>query len=135
ALAAGRDGAQQLRVAHVPGPLFAFAPVVVDGLVAGDRRQPGREGPVRFPEAVEVLVHLDEDLLRQVLRLVNPSREPVRHPENPPCVPLDQLAPGSLVSLPAASEEVAVALAQEVRSLPAALRPQAKTARLPPRFS
>ena len=67
------------------------------------------KGPSALPVPVERLVHLDEDLLRQVLGLVHPAREPVGEAEHLPGVPGHQLSPGGLVTVPAPRQEIGVA--------------------------
>ena len=102
--------------------LLPPAAVVVDRVVPGERHQPGAEGPVRLAVLVERLVHLDEDLLRQVLGLVRLSREAIGEAEDFPRVGADELPPGSFVAATAPRQEVGVARGQkslEARSIPA----------------
>src|SRR5262249_14863412 len=100
------------RVVRLLQLLLAAPAVVVDRLVAGHGPEPGPEGPMDRLVAIECLVHLDEDLLRQVLGLVDASREAVGDAEDPPRVPGHELAPGRLAPGAALRQEVVIALDQ-----------------------
>ena len=97
-----RAGCGGREVGHVHPPveglaLLANTPVVVDAEVAGDADEPGLE--VRPPvERAQGLEHLQKDFLGQVLRLLVPSHELVRHVEDLVPVPSHDQVPRSLVA-------------------------------------
>jgi hypothetical protein len=101
----GRRGLEDLGVLCPPEALLLPPPVVVDGVVAGHRHEPGWEGPVGLVISIERLVHLDENLLCQILGLVHPPREAVGEAEDLAGVESDQLMPGTLVPATAPRQE------------------------------
>ena len=109
----GRRRLEHDRVFRPSRPLLAAAAVVVDRVVARHGQQPRAERPVRLPVLVERLVHLDEDLLRQVLGLVDPPGEAVGEAEHLASVACDELPPGGLVAGPAGRQEIGVGRGQE----------------------
>src|SRR5262249_2649523 len=86
-------------------PLALAAAVAIDAEIAGDGKDPGgeREAPV---VAVQVLAGLQEDLLRQLLRVFPLQREGVSRGANLLARVVHHLAPGLVVPLAAASDEV-----------------------------
>src|SRR3990172_8077023 len=108
-------------VLHQHFPLPLSRPVVVDAIVAGDAGEPG--GKIGVPmELVQAAEDLEEDLLRQVLRLIVLAGELVGDVEHPPPEALDHLLPGRIVLPQASLDELRVGrgdipLVQNLRSL------------------
>jgi hypothetical protein len=85
-------------------PFLPHAAVVVDAEVPADADEPGLE--VRAPvEGGQRSEHFQEDVLRQVFRLVVPADELVRDVEHPPPVLADDLLPRLLVALQATLDQ------------------------------
>ena len=82
-------------VLHQHFPLAPPAPIVVDAVVPADRIEPGSEirGAIEFVERAE---DAQKDLLREILRLLVPSREFVRDAEYLAAVTAHDLFPGQL---------------------------------------
>ena len=85
--------------------LLADAAVVIDAQVAADADEPGLEVRAAV-ERVQRLEDLQEDVLRQVLRLVVLPDELVRDVEDLPPVLADDHLPGELVAAQAALDEL-----------------------------
>ena len=76
-------------IRHRDGRVPPLAPQVVQRQVVGDREQPGRElrpGPIPLARPVDP----QEDLLRQVLRLLDPADQVDQDAEQPVLIALDQ---------------------------------------------
>src|SRR5581483_3587516 len=66
--------------------------------ISGDRTYPGDEGPFGMVVAGKSAVHLDEDLLGEVLGVVGRSRKSIANVVNTPGVSLHDFLPGGGVA-------------------------------------
>ena len=88
-------------------------PQVIDRHVVGDLEEPARKlelGPV----PVDVVQHLDEGVLRQILGQLAIAHHPVDQREDRPLVPPDQLAKRGVASLLGQRDDIGVRKIGEV---------------------
>src|SRR5215831_16994889 len=90
------------RRGHAILPAF---PEVVYQQVTGDTRYPSHECAALQIIGIESAINLDEDLLRQVLRIISRSCETIADVVNPPMVPLYDILPGPSVAGDTATDQ------------------------------
>ena len=108
--AAGRERLQHRGIVGAARALLPPLPVVVDGVIAREGHEPGREVAFALAVPVQALVDLDEDLLGEVLRVVHLSDESIRNSEHLAGVERHQLAPRGLIAGSAPRDEVGLGL-------------------------
>src|SRR5262249_51777163 len=84
--------------------LFGFAEVV-NKEVASHSRDPSHEGPTIYIVRVERAIHLDENLLRQVLSIIWRSGKAITDVVDSPMITLDDLLPSGCVAGNAATDQ------------------------------
>src|ERR1019366_2394416 len=96
----GRRGIQGIR----DSVAFAFAEMI-DQQVAGNGRDPGHERALARIVGIQGAVHLDKDLLSEILRVAGIAGKAVADVVNPPVIALNDFFPSRGIAPNAATDE------------------------------